>query len=892
MKKLLAFIAMAATSTAVAGVFDDVSYWFRGCCNGLVDAKPQLDNYEFPNALTIGTGKNPSGDLFEFKGARTNMQVVVLDVPCPYAGTTLAGRETLRFIQPSADNATILTKLTASAPFAFKKADPCTVVLRFKRESPVEPSATWCSLLNFAYSYSADSGMRIALSDNGSDSYNVEIWLGQREKHVYSAALPYGKWIDLAVTLAGKTDSGTTVETTVYVCPEDTDLKELSYGIYYRAEAEGVSYPSTTLSLGGYTSDAATKFFRGWVQQIGLWRRCLSRSEVLEAFCNNVSQGDVWRLGVANDSSDDFSGTNYVKKTRPISTDVAAQTDYRFMPKALNAERMSATVDFTLDGTSAMISRTFALKSTTSSDAASFSVSVNGLAAGTASVAPGETASVVIPAHVFVSGANALTVTRTDSGEGDLALDQLALTNGPIVASNAEPVADDVFADAYRWFRSPVDIYGNGYLCDASMSASGTRPSLYGFPDFFHQANPQDEANAVQLRGVWSNVVITTGDVALPARGITLHGEKSLYFSQFAGETAGGTPWVMGGGLRYSLFPATNAASYTVVTRFKFDSYVSATSHSAQLFGFGYLYSDKAGLAFTISGDPDNFYFKPNFGAHSIVFDGTQTGGENVRLSAGQWIDLAVVVSNGYARICTQGEGGDFLSQPSVNLPSNARGTSRYSPDLHLGTQSGASEDSPSTTGAFAKFRGWIHHVAVWPRALSDGEVRDAFAWPAPDVFRIGAANGAGGEFTGGIRSTVTPLSNGATTNVPPAIVTKDDTLTISFDVPADEAARSQLFRFAVAGDSVPGAAISLALNGEPVVRYDEAYAPEYSFSAEPGTCVEVGVLQRFLRAGRNTLVISRTDAVSGALLIDAVSLGRHGRHVHVRGSGCLMIIY
>lgn len=891
MKKLLVFIAMAVASTAVAGVFDDVSYWFRGCCNGLVDAKPQLDNYEFPNALTIGTGKNPSGDLFEFKGARTNMQVVVLDVPCPYAGTTLAGRETLRFIQPSADNTTILTKLTASAPFAFKKADPCTVVLRFKRESPVEPSATWCSLLNFAYSYSADSGMRIALSDNGSDSYNVEIWLGQREKHVYSAALPYGKWIDLAVTLAGKTDSGTTVGTTVYVCPEDTDLKELSYGIYYRAEAEGVSYPSTTLSLGGYTSDAATKYFRGWVQQIGVWQRCLSRSEVLEAFCNNALQGDVWRLGVANDSSDDFSGTNYVKKTRPASTDVAAQTDYRFTPKALNAERLSATVDFTLDGTSAMISRTFTLKSTTASDAASFSVSVNGLAAGTASVAPGETASVVLPAYVFAVGANSLTVTRTDSGAGDLALDQLALVNGPVVASNAEPVADDVFADAYRWFRSPVDIYGNGYLCDASMTATGTRPLLYGYPDFFHQANLQDEANAVQLRGVWSNVVITTGDVALPARGITLHGEKSLYFSQFAGETAGGSPTIMGGGLRYSLFPVTNAASYTVVTRFKLDSYVSATSPSAQLFGFGYDWDDKTGLAFSINGDTDNLKFSSYFGKHSVTFDGTQSGGERVRLSAGQWIDLAVVVSNGYAHICTQGEGGDFLSQPSVALSSNACG-SDYSPYLHLGTQSGASEDSPSTTGSFAKFRGWIHQVAVWPRALSDDEVRDAFAWPAPDIFRIGAANGAGGEFTGGLRSTVTPLANGATTNAPPAIATKDDTLTISFDMSAGEAAQSQMFRLAVAEDSVPGAAVSLSINGESVVRYDEAYAPERSFSAEPGTCVEVGVLQRLLRAGSNTLVISRTDAVSGALVIDAVSLGRHGRHVRVRGSGCLVIVY
>ena len=110
--------------------------------------------------------------------------------------------------------------------------------------------------------------------------------------------------------------------------------------------------------------------------------------------------------------------------------------------------------------------------------------------------------------------------------------------------------------------------------------------------------------------------------------------------------------------------------------------------------------------------------------------------------------------------------------------------------------------------------------------------------------------------------------------------------------MPADEAAQSQLFRLAVAYDSVPGAAVSLSINGESVVRYDEAYAPERSFSAEPGTCVEVGVLQRLLRAGSNTLVISRKDAVSGALVIDAVSLGRHGRHVRVRGSGCLVIVY
>ena len=885
MKKLLVFIAMTATSAAIAGVFDDVSYWFRGCYNGLVNGNTQLDNYEFPNALTIGAGKNPSGDSFEISGYRTNLQVATLSVPCPYAGTTLAGRETLRFVQPSSDNATIITKI--GAPFSFKKDEPFTAVLRFRRESPIDPSATWCSLFNFAYSYTPDSGFRIALADNGVESFKIDVWLGRREHKVYSAALPYGKWIDLAVTLAGKTD--TTVPTTVYACPEDGNLTEQTYGIYYRAEAEGVSYPSTTISLGGYTSDTKTKYFRGWVQQIGLWQRCLSRSEVLEAFRNNMSQGDVWRLGVANDSSNDFSGTNYVKKTRPASTDVAAQTDYRYLPKALNAERMSATVDFTLDGASAMISRTFTLKSTTASDAASFSVAVNGLSAGTASVAPGETASVVLPAYVFAVGANSLTVTRTDSGEGDLALDQLALANGPVVASNAEPVADDVFADAYRWFRSPVDIYGNGYLCNASMTATGTRPLLYGYPDFFHQANPQDEANAVQLRGVWSNVVITTGDVALPARGVTLHDEKSLYFSQYSGETAGGSPTIMGGGLRYSLFPVTNAASYTVVTRFKFDSYCLATNHNAQLFGFGYGWDDKTGLAFSINGDTDNLKFSSYFGKHGVAFAGTQTGGERVRLSAGQWIDLAVVVSNGCAHICTQGEGGDFLSQPSVELSSNARG-STYSPYLHLGTQSGASEDSPSTTGSFAKFRGWIHQVAVWPRALSDDEVRDAFAWPAPDIFCIGAANGAGGEFTGGIRSTVTPLANGATTNAPPAIASKDDTLTISFDVPAGEAAQSQLFRFAVAGDSVPGAAVSLSINGKSVVRYNEECEAERVFAAEPGSGIEVGVASRLLRAGSNTLTISRKDAVSGALMIDAISLGRHGRRVRVRTPGFMMI--
>jgi hypothetical protein len=78
-----------ADANGNANAFDDAAFYFRGARQAL---NTYLDDYEFPNALYLGSAYDPAGDSFKCGGYRSNIAVETIDVPAPYSGKILKNR--------------------------------------------------------------------------------------------------------------------------------------------------------------------------------------------------------------------------------------------------------------------------------------------------------------------------------------------------------------------------------------------------------------------------------------------------------------------------------------------------------------------------------------------------------------------------------------------------------------------------------------------------------------------------------------------------------------------------------------------------------------------------------------------------------------------------------
>ena len=87
----------SADTSGEVNAFDDAAFYFRGARQAL---NSYLDNYEFANALYLGSADKPAGDTFTVGGERSNIAVETIDVLAPYSGKILKNRSVVHFKQP------------------------------------------------------------------------------------------------------------------------------------------------------------------------------------------------------------------------------------------------------------------------------------------------------------------------------------------------------------------------------------------------------------------------------------------------------------------------------------------------------------------------------------------------------------------------------------------------------------------------------------------------------------------------------------------------------------------------------------------------------------------------------------------------------------------------
>ena len=856
--------ALPVDADGETSVFSDAVYWLR--------AQKQADGSAasnggpmMANALRIGAAATPwDNPTYQYGGA--NIKVETLDIPYPYLGRTVRNRSVLHFNQTTGAS-TIAQEIPANVT---NKAS-YTVFMRFKVEERMK-AGTEFYILRLGDLWTGQCGIGLRL--NGSDDDNL--WLrayhgsnaddfkGMQSKDA-AYHLMIGKWIDLAITVNGRTNR-------LYFKTEDGLLHEESQD----ADVSMTQTVNYSLQLGGSdgawsAGDATKNNFKGWVHQVAVWNRTLSKDEVLAAFCGDEKEGDAFRLGVPNDSCEEFAGTG--------DADLTDRQDWRNAAKSLDKSGASVNVKFDLpDANRVYFTRLFKIKSTSASqDGATVSVALNGAdVTESLSVGRGLTAAVSVKPTLFKPTGNVLTVTRTDSGAKKLEIDCMSLTEDVTSADpQVKPVADDVYADAIRWYRDVVDRDGDGSLFAANADGTPT----YDFPEAFHAARPGHAANR-WAKGANANVPATNFQVVrtavkCPATGVTLENENCVRFVSATTTNASGKILGTFAEIQTQIPPVTNSVGHSGFFRFRFDGYMNPTNRLAELGSVGYDWTNSRGVGIQIKGPEDGFYLAAHCGRSGLDF--ALPAGANP-LKVGEWVDLVYTISNCWCRLYVQSETSPFHAFAAQNGGSGASGSGTTSTTLHLGAANNA---SAYQSESYSGFRGLVHQVAVWQRVLSEEEVRQAMAWPKPDLFRLGAANGKSEEFVGN-GDAFTVLDNAAFAGAKPVIAASGDTYTVKFDVSADEAAKNQILRFAATADSVP-AVLSLSLNGQEPFFYDVDYKEVRNLSIVPGGIAEFGVSSEFLKEGENTLVLKRIDNEDGILGLDAVSLGNCGRCVKVR---------
>jgi hypothetical protein len=224
-------------------------------------------------------------------------------------------------------------------------------------------------------------------------------------------------------------------------------------------------------------------------------------------------------------------------------------------------------------------------------------------------------------------------------------------------------------------------------------------------------------------------------------------------------------------------------------------------------------------------------------------------------VTANAWTDIAVVVADHKLTVYTLTPGSSILSSVITEHFAERNSAKGYYSTIKLGCNGVDDEHS---------FPGDIHSFASWPRALSEDEVKQVFAYPSTaDLVRLGTKNGSSAEFAG---ATQGGAAGGSVTEdwaqISPALTTASPSQSIVFNVPTHYAGVEQVLRAAFAPDSASGT-VNVSI-GETKVGELRAKAGRTALLTIDGT---------LLTSGNKTLVLTRAGS-SGDIVFDAVALG------------------
>ena len=318
---------------------------------------------------------------------------------------------------------------------------------------------------------------------------------------------------------------------------------------------------------------------------------------------------------------------------------------------------------------------------------------------------------------------------------------------------------------------------------------------------------------------------------------------------------------------------AGGISTYTMILRLRLDTPLNNCSGSGSGDGFSiftqtenYSYNGKTGFRITFNGPTLGTYRYPR-----IDFGNNRTDLNNAIVPYGNWIDIAVAVNGQSVTLaaCAQGESANAIDWKTVTLsngenpalPTSGNTFVFFGPKISGGWTTvwtnGVRCAQYSSTEACMRtqcFRGAVHQIAFWDRALSADEIREAWGEGRPNLVSIGIE----GDGTADFAASKNVVANGGPWQLlDPTLTAGNPSATISFDCPALWAGMPQWLRIAGAGSG----RVSVALNNEPLGTKN----------ISAGCVTSIFVPEGKIVSGANTLVITRMD---GSPMLDAVRLG------------------
>lgn len=413
----------------------------------------------------------------------------------------------------------------------------------------------------------------------------------------------------------------------------------------------------------------------------------------------------------------------------------------------------------------------------------------------------------------------------------------------------------DVFSDCHLWLRGSgtLDPNGNGRLDNNELVNAMTGATM---------------SSTVYDGG--KTLAYTNETVVMPMRGYTAT-LPTLYLPQTAvitNETTGA------GYARSNSFQIYNVFNdytdeYSFIIRFRPDKGKPLNGNWSWLMNMGY---GSTGLMLGLNSTNENRYvhlFSSKM-SHAVC-----------QAVNGAWTDLGISIKGtNFTWVASTSTGKNEDSSNISHLTTRSGSFKDYngglstkpaSTTLTIGTESVSTDPcaivhsatSWTTSNNSGKaFRGSIQQIAFWKRALTADELREALAWPNPDVLKIGVQDGKNAEFMG--TDTTTPATMDDVVWKNSGSLAAGEELTIQF--PLREKNNSdlpQMLRWISTADS-PAALLQVAVNGKTV----------RTVSVPAGGRRNVFIAGTFFQAGTNELVITRADTGTQALKLDAVVLG------------------
>ena len=485
MKKMMVAIGVMAAACTFGGVYDDCVYLFEGGLdangNGLFSTGELRDelhaNPSHANNSAVVSGYS---DCAIFRNE---------SVPYQSAGISTQNVQCLYLPQTVKVSGTTTNYFPVWYAMPFLR-DLCTTNVYsavFRVRVDYDPLSKGAWMMNFGYTrndVTLGQGWLLGFVwDANTQAFKLNSHApGSSGKSWGDADIPTNTWIDIGVVVTGNVvrayraytgrgspSSGTTAgldaftahsatfKTSAGVAPNLTMMRDnVRFG--------GQAFNSTAKDYSSVTDNNLKKYFSGSVRRMAFWNRALTEQEVREAF--GRPRPDIVRVGAANGNADEFASDATATAT------VDAFGTWRDFPAALRAGD-TRNVTFPLSANESNLPQLLRIKTLAGGGSGTLRVSVNGTTVASRPIVAGQPFVTILPAQSFVTGANTLTLTRTDANGATIAIDALAVGGSWQVGKNDRKT--DEFT--YGVPLSSYDTYVNTFAWNRAANAKETGTS-------------------------------------------------------------------------------------------------------------------------------------------------------------------------------------------------------------------------------------------------------------------------------------------------------------------------------------------------------------------------------------------------------------------------------